>query len=518
VISGEHTSFTSGAQVELDVDYVIVGSGPGGSAAAAILARAGRSVCLCEAGAWRDTAQMPASLFGAMSHLFSDFGQMMTRGKSMIPIVQASCVGGTGVINSAIVVRTPDAILDTWSREHGLGDFLTPEAVGRAQSEIESELDVAAMGEGQLGRHDRLLLDSLERTEREAHPTSRNAGACQGSGACLQGCPTGAKRSGNLTWVPELVSSGGSVLSCAPVSRVEFEGARAVGVTGRFRHPQRSYRGPRGARFRVRARRGVLIAASATGSAPLLERSGVRLPALGTGFRAHPGSGVIGVYPERVDPLIGTTQGASSIHHSGDLGIKLESLTLPLDLLPSRLSGAGGGLASSLAESSHMAMWVAAVNAEAAGTVKGARLPTLRGGPYGKNIVSYQPTRGDLARLRKGCATLARLHFEAGATKVLPGIHGVPVELGPDEVHLIEEAPLDNRAWTWILSHLFGTCALGADPARSVVGPDLHVHGRRNLHVVDASCLPTTLGVNPQHTIQAVARLTAERLANEERA
>ena len=42
MISGAHTSFTSGAPVELDVDYVIVGSGPGGSAAAAILARAGR--------------------------------------------------------------------------------------------------------------------------------------------------------------------------------------------------------------------------------------------------------------------------------------------------------------------------------------------------------------------------------------------------------------------------------------------------------------------------------------------
>jgi len=158
------------------------------------------------------------------------------------------------------------------------------------------------------------------------------------------------------------------------------------------------------------------------------------------------------------------------------------------------------------------------VNAEAEGTVHGARLPTFRGGPYGKNVVSYQPTRGDIARLRAGCATLARLHFEAGATKVLPGIHGLPVELDRDQVHLIEEAPLDNRAWTWILSHLFGTCALGADPTSSVVGPDLHVHGRRNLHVVDASCLPTTLGVNPQHTIQAVARLTAERLANTEAA
>ena len=511
---GEHLSFRTGADFELELDYVVVGSGPGGSAAASLLSRAGRTVALCEAGAWRDTPHMPASVFGALRDLFSDFGQLMARGRSMIPIVQASCVGGTGVINSAICVRTPESVLEGWGTDHGLGDFLTPAAVERAQTEIEAELDVAAMGDGQLGRHDRLLLEALAMTDREAHPTSRNARDCRGSGACLQGCPTGAKRSANLTWVPEVLTAGGCVLSCAPVARVVFEGERAVGVRGRFQNPDRTYRGPRGAAFRVRARRGVLVAGSATGSAPLLARSGVRLPALGKGFRAHPGSGVIGIYPERVDPLIGTTQGASSIHHSDDLGIKLESLTLPLDLLPGRLSGAGATLARSLAESSHMAMWVAAVNAEAQGSVRCARLPTFRGGPYGKNIVSYQPTKKDVARLRAGCATLARLHFEAGATRVLPGIHGVPVELDRDRVHLIEEAPLDNRAWTWILSHLFGTCALGDDPARSVVGPDLHVHGRRALHVVDASCLPTTLGVNPQHTIQAVARLTAERLAN----
>jgi choline dehydrogenase-like flavoprotein len=514
VTRGEHISFRTGEEVSLSIDYAIVGSGPGGSAAAAILSRAGFTVALCEAGAWRDTEHMPASLYGSMRDLFSDFGQLMSSGPAMIPVVQATCVGGTGVINSAIVVRTPESVLDTWARDHGLGDFLTPAAMDRAQSEIEAELDVAAMQGKQLGRHNHLLLAALQQSGREAHATRRNAAKCRGSGSCLQGCPTGAKRTGNLTWVPEVLTRGGWVLSCAPVSQVLFEGRQASGVLGRFSHPRRDYRGPRGARFRVSARRGVLIAASATGSAPLLARSGVRLAALGTGFRAHPGSGIIGVYPDRVNPLCGTTQGVSSLHHKDDLGIKLESLSLPLDLLPGRIAGAGPTLARTLARANHTAMWIAAVNADAVGTVTPARLPTFRGGPFGRNIVRYQPLVSDTARLRQGCAILARLHFEAGASSVLPGIHGLPTELSRDEIHLIDEAPLNNRAWTWILSHLFGTCALGSDPTRSVVGPDLHVHGYRNLHVVDASCLPTTLGVNPQHTIQAVARLTAERLAN----
>ena len=153
-------------------------------------------------------------------------------------------------------------------------------------------------------------------------------------------------------------------------------------------------------------------------------------------------------------------------------------------------------------------MWVAVVRAEAEGTVRPGRL--------GGIVVRYSPTRGDLERVRRGVAELARLHFAAGATEILPGIHGLPASRGPDEVGRLEEAPLDNRAWTWVMTHLFGGCVLGADPGRSVVGPDLEVRGVRGLSVVDASALPTTLGVNPQHTIMAVARVVAGRLANQE--
>ena len=54
---------------------------------------------------------------------------------------------------------------------------------------------------------------------------------------------------------------------------------------------------------------------------------------------------------------------------------------------------------------------------------------------------------------------------------------------------------------------------MGADPARSVCDGNGLVHGYRNLAVVDASAIPTNLGVNPQHTIMALARLFAERIA-----
>ena len=42
---------------------------------------------------------------------------------------------------------------------------------------------------------------------------------------------------------------------------------------------------------------------------------------------------------------------------------------------------------------------------------------------------------------------------------------------------------------------------------------DLRHHTVENLHVIDGSVLPTSLGVNPQQTIYGIAHLIATRLA-----
>ena len=95
---------------------------------------------------------------------------------------------------------------------------------------------------------------------------------------------------------------------------------------------------------------------------------------------------------------------------------------------------------------------------------------------------------------------------------MLPAIYGLPYSIGPDEVGLIDNAPLDPRAYVAILSHLFGGCVMGRDPESSVVDDRGRVHGYDGLVVADASVIPTNLGVNPQHTIMALARHFAQSL------
>lgn len=497
-----HVAFQPrGPEVALEADWVVVGSGAGGAPAAVTLARAGEKVAIVEAGPWRDPQDYPSSVYGAMRDMIDAWGSNFTRGRAYWPIIQGSLVGGTTVINSAIAVRTPADIFEKWERAHGVGGASMAEAVWRIQDELEHELCVEEAPPAARGQSNLLAKKAADALGFENHYLLRYIKGCVGSGQCLQGCREDRKQSLNRNFVPEVLQRGGDVLSCAPVERVLLEGNRAVGVRGRFRHPQTR---ETGAEFVVRAKKGVLVAASVTRSAPLLMASGVKSRALGKHFRAHPGTPVFGVYDEPIDMNTGATQGWASVAWREEPGFKLETLSLPLDMVAGRLSGSGQLLMDRLMEFRHLAIWVQACRAESVGEVR----RTITGRP----AVHYTLGREDMQRFREGMYQIARMHVAAGARAVLPGIFGMPYRLDANQIDQLREAPLDPRAYVAILSHLFGGCVMGADPSRSVCDGSGRVHGYDGLVVVDASVIPTNLGVNPQHTIMALARLFAEQL------
>jgi choline dehydrogenase-like flavoprotein len=503
-----HTAFLpkEAPQLEGDFDYVVVGSGAGGAAAAVTLARGGASVAIVEAGAWRDPDDYPHSAYGSMRELMDDWNQQVTIGRALWPVVQARTVGGTTVINSAICVRTPEDIFTQWEREHGITGLQA--GAYAAQDRLERELCVEEAPPASRGRSNVLAKAGADKLGwDDSHYMLRYVKGCDGAGQCLQGCRGRRKQSLNLNFVPEVMARGGAVVSCAPVDRVLFQGSRATGVSGRFVHPQTR---ARGARFFLRAKKAVVVAASVTHSPVLLMRSGLMLPALGEHFRAHPGTGVFGDYDEPVDMNVGATQGWASVSFRQAPGLKLETLAIPPELVASRLAGGGRVLMERLSRYRHLAMWCHAVRAETRGSVKP--------GFFGRPLVRYTLDRADMERFRAGMVLLAKQHFAAGARRIIPGIAGMPYELGPDQVKLLEDAPLDPRRYVAVLSHLFGGCVMGRDERTSVTDGKGRVHGVEGLVVADASVIPTNLGVNPQHTIMALAQVFAEALLDGERA
>ena len=489
------------ATTEMDADYVVVGSGAGGATAALELARGGARVIVVEAGPFRQPHDYPSSMVGSLRDLMDDWNTNVTRGRAFWPVVQASVVGGTTVVNSAICVKTPGDVFDLWRDEHGICHEREEEKIWAFQEEIDRELHVSVTPKATQGHSNRLAEIGARALGYHDHDMHRYVKDCAGTGQCLQGCKAERKQSLNITYIPEMMKLGGHVVSCAPVHKVTMSAGRAVGVEGRFRHPVTR---KKGARFNIRARKAVIVAASATHSPMVLWRSGLKSRALGRYFQAHPGTGIFGVYEDRVDLNDGATQGWSTMHFRQTELLKLETLSIPLELIAGRLPGSGATLMRRIEDYPFMAMWCMAVRAETQGEVK----PGLDGRP----VVRYSFVNRDMERLRLGAYFVAQMHVAAGAKSIVTGIYGMPYSIPADKIDTILEAPLDPRSYTVILSHLFGGCVMGADPSRSVCDGQGAVHGVDGLYVADASALPTTIGVNPQHTIMAFARLRARQL------
>ena len=75
------------------------------------------------------------------------------------------------------------------------------------------------------------------------------------------------------------------------------------------------------------------------------------------------------------------------------------------------------------------------------------------------------------------------------------------------------EAGGGRNSWTdQDTSHLMGTCRMGDDPATSIVNADGRSWDIPNLWICDGSPFPSTGGVNPSLTIQALAARIGDRI------
>ncbi len=483
-------------------DYVIVGSGAAGATAARVLADTGASIAVVEEGPALATVEFGDRVFPALRRMYREMGFQAARGRATMPVLQGSCLGGTTVVNSAIMWRLPADVWEPWKTEYGLGEALPLDALHQNWDQIEAELSVHPTAPEIAGNNNNLLKLASQRLGASAAPLRRYEAGCRGSARCSLGCPHGAKQSMLVSYLPYASARGAWLLTSARVDKVLFEGDRAVGVTGFF-HVSQFKRNL--APFTLRARKGVLIAASAIQTPGLLSNSGVRSRHLGQHFQAHPGVTLAGVFDEAVDMWFGATQGYETDQHRVEGRFKVEALSLPPELVFARLPGVGGAWVKNIAESGRLALWAVQLRAHAHGSV--------RNGLFGTDI-RFDLTPPDMRNLCQGLRFTAELLFAAGAREILPGIHGLPDRLtSPDQVRLLENGPLDPACYSFALTHLFGTARMSVRPADGVVGTDFAVHGARSCYVIDSSLFPTNLGVNPQHTIMAIAMHAARQIA-----
>jgi long-chain-alcohol oxidase len=503
------TPLTIGEATTLECDVCIVGSGAGGGVAAAVLSEAGLDVVVLERGGYYDDADFDGAELSSFERLYS--GSPGATHDQSVGLVAGSCLGGGTVVNFSTSFRTPDDVRAEWAA-HGLPAF--------ASDEYTVSLDAVNVRLGVNQEHndpskrEQLLRDACIKLGWHVDAMPRNVtGACdQGRdcGYCGFGCRRGAKQSTAKTWLKDAQGAQARIVVGTTVRRVTIEGGAARGVEAVT---------DGGHRLTVRAR-AVVSACGALHTPALLKRSGLTNPNVGRHLKVHPVTAVWGIYDDEVRPWEGTMQALYSDRHRNlhdGYGLKYETAaghpSLNVGYMPWRGAHEHYLLMQAM---SHTCVFGILLRDRDGGEVRIDR--------DGEPVVRYRLSDYDRRHLRVGIEGAAEMHEAAGAQRIFSSQSDwVAYDPNPGQgserssrarfmrdVDACGYGPGQIQLGSF---HLMGSARMGGSPETSACDPNAQTWDVRDLYVLDGSTFPTSSGVNPQISIQAIAHMAARRLA-----
>lgn len=495
----------------LRCDAVVIGTGAGGATAAACLAESGLDVIIVESGELVHPAEFDEREGPLFERLYAD-GGLRTTDDLGVAMVQGVTVGGSTTVNWMIMLRTPDWVLDEWTRFHGTEGMSAAE-LAPVFTRVERELHARRVPADAHSPNNRIVLDGAAALGWSSQHAVINARNCIRTGFCGYGCRSGAKQGTLETYLPRALAAGARLVVNAEAQRIEF-----VERGGPFPKKRVVVRQtlPDG---RVRdvsiEAKAVVVAGGAVGTPALLQRSGLGGGGVGKYLRLHPTTGLLGIYEREIYAAGGIplTSVCDEFHRldANGYGAWIETPPLHPALAATACPGIGEPHRQRMLRFRNTGSLIILTRD---GADRGVSNGDVRLRRDGSISIRYQLGRTDRAHALAGLEAAARLHFAAGATEVISG-HARPVTLRhPDEIPRLRDRPMGPNDMPFFSAHVNGTCRIGTDPRTAGTNPQGERFGAPGVFVADGSLLPTAPGVNPQETIFALSTIIAERIAS----
>jgi GMC oxidoreductase len=223
---------------------------------------------------------------------------------------------------------------------------------------------------------------------------------------------------------------------------------------------------------------------------------------VGRNLTLHPAFRVMARFDRTVEGWKGALQSAWSDRYAADR-ITLVSLFVPAGVLAATMPGIGPPHVARARQIPNLAMFGGLIHDDGGGRV--------RRGIGREPLITYEMSRRDRASVPLAWRRMAEIFFAAGAREVyLPilGLGGVDA----DRLRTLDLEHVPAARIECASQHPLGTARMGISPDRSVVDPDGQAWDLPGLFVADGSILPTSLGVNPQVSIMAMATRIAWRM------
>jgi hypothetical protein len=236
---------------------------------------------------------------------------------------------------------------------------------------------------------------------------------------------------------------------------------------------------------------------------PGILRSVLRSPALGKHLSIHPASKVMAVFDEAID-MGGAIPQGYAIEEYAHEGIMFEGASTPLDMTAVAVPWVGRRFVRVMESYRQLATFGFMIEDTSRGEV--------RPGQGGSPRITYNLNTLDTAKMAKAMGILCEVFLAAGARRVFPFLPGqgeITSNRDLAKLRARDVAPGDLEVTAY---HPLGTARIGTDRKTSVCGANHETHEVERLYVVDSSSVPSSLGVNPQLTIMAMAHRAAELL------
>jgi len=495
----------------IEADFVVVGTGPGGSTAAAVLTAAGAKVALLEEGGHYTRRDFNMQEGWAYPALYQEHGNRATEDLSIM-VLQGRSVGGGTTVNWTSSFRTPERTLALWAQRHGVRGLDAATLAPHFQA-AEQRLHIGAGNPDDVNANNRKLQEGAAKLGWNPELIRRSVQGCARLGYCGMGCPLDAKQTARTTFLADAVAAGADVYADCRATLIETDRGRARAVVAEILDRQSGQPGPRG-RLVAYARRGVLLAGGAINTPALLLRSraGTDTGLVGRRTFLHPTVPVVAFYDQPVEAFYGAPQSVA-VHHFADRGDRVGYFfeTAPVHPMLAALAFPGFGdthrqiMTRLPFVQATIALLVDGHHDDVGGDVRVASDGRIR--------LRYPLGHALKEAAVSAMTDMARLQLAAGAREVWT-LHETPVVIrGEADLPRIAAAPFGPNRLTMFSAHQMGGSPMGEDPARSVVSSRGRHHQIQNLWITDGSVFPTALGVNPQLSIYAHARLFATEIA-----
>lgn len=485
----------------ITADVVIIGSGAAASIMAHNLTRAGRQVLMLERGDHETPDTFTEDEAEMLTRLYRDGALQLSR-DFRFQVLQGSCVGGTTVINNAVCFTMPEEVLARWNDKDSIDARLDESRVWKSFQEVSHLVGVETQNSF-LNQGAPFFNRGVEKIfphdlQNRSLPVDANIHECVGCGYCNIGCKYGKKLSMLDTVLPITQRDVGRdalrILAGCEAEKFQANGRRITSVMCRLKD---------GRLVEVKANTFVLSAGAVSSSIVLL-RSGVGGDRAGKHLSFNMGSPLTAVFPN----VISSYRGLQISHYlkpSPGRGYVIETWFNPPVSQALTMPGWFKDHFNNMLRYNRMTCAGVLVGTESNGEVR-------RAGLTGREI-NYVPTDGDLNKLLDGLILSGQAFFEEGAECVIPNTFDYFEIKSPDELENLRKWVKDSSDITIGTGHPQGGNILSGDPKLGVIDPEFKAYGYDNLFVCDASVFPTSLGVNPQLTVMALAHYAAPFVA-----